>query len=261
MGIDIKKAMADIHDIYKVRPHKDTFNALWYGLAGTGKTYASLTCRRPMIIHSFDPGGTKCIRDHIGVDEGVVVDTRFEWEEQENPTVYQMWGDTFDQLKRDGVFNSLGTYVIDSATMWADAMMDYILHKAGKPGAKPEWPEYYQQHMRVMNSMKEFARLPCDCILIGHIDTDKDESTGKMFQGVMITGKLKIKLPILFDEIYKAEAKETPRGIDYRFLTATDGTAFARTRLGSEGRFEVREEQNVKALLKKAGMPCEDKPF
>jgi hypothetical protein len=102
--------------------------------------------------------------------------------------------------------------------------------------------------------------LPCDVILTAHLDVDKDEATGRMFVGPMFVGKLKQRIPILFDELYCMQTKNTSTGIVYSLLTRSDGIFKARTRLGKGGLFETNEKPDIKALLKKAGYLTEDKP-
>ena len=108
--------------------------------------------------------------------------------------------------------------------------------------------------------MRDMASLPCDCILTGHDDMDKDEVSGKMFVHLMITGKLQKRIPLLFDEIYHTDTVETSKGLGYRFLTRKTGLYQARTRLGKGGELDLYEPQDYKAILKKVGMSTEDKP-
>jgi len=74
----------------------------------------------------------------------------------------------------------------------------------------------------------------------------------------MFVGKLKVRGPILFDEIYMAVTKATSKGAEYSLLTRNTGLYKARTRLG-KGKFETYEQQDIKALLQKAGWESGDK--
>lgn len=76
-----------------------------------------------------------------------------------------------------------------------------------------------------------------------------------------MTGKLKVRIPLLFDEIYITVAKEGSKGTVHSFLTAPDGQYFGRTRLGENGLFELYEKPDIKYLLRKAGEDDSDKPF
>jgi hypothetical protein len=82
-----------------------------------------------------------------------------------------------------------------------------------------------------------------------------------MFVGPLFVGKLKQRVPLLFDELYCAQVRRSAAGETYNLLTRSDGIFKARTRLGREGIFETLEESDIKKLLKKAGYSIEDKPM
>jgi hypothetical protein len=227
---------------------------------GTGKTWLLKTCRRPILIHSFDPGGTKTLRKEI--DEGwIIADTRFEKEDPKNPTAIVKWDKEYDELKRSGFFNHMGTYSIDSATTWAQSIMYEILKKDGRPGGTPYENNWLPQMTVIENAMRDFTTLPCDCILTCHLDVQKDQVRGKVMATPMLTGKLRIRVPALFDEVYVMMAKETSGDVKYSLLTRNDGLFEARSRLGLDGIFSMYEEPDIKALLRKAGLPADDKPI
>jgi hypothetical protein len=258
MTLDIKKELSDLQTMYKDNARTSTFNALIYGPMGTGKTNITRTCRKPVLIHSFDPGGTKTVRDEV--DKGTIfVDNRFEVEDPMNPNAFANWDKEYHRLKQGGVFDKIGTYVIDSGTTWSGSAMNVVLKKAGRAGGTPQQNDYLPTMVMLENAIKDITSLPCDVILIAHEDTDKDEASGKMFVGPLFIGKLKYRIPILFDEIYYACTKETSAGVNYFFLTRATGLYKARTRLGNRGIFETYETQDIKALLKKAGYNNEDK--
>lgn len=259
---DITKTLADFNSMYTEADEERGHNFLVYGAMGTGKTRLVRTCRRPVLVHSFDPGGTTTIRDLLRDKEsGVVADTRFEVEDAKKPTAWSLWEKEVTRLEREETFPQLGTYVIDSLTMWSEALMNEILKKRGRANGVPQLADYNVLIATVRDEMKHLAGLDCDILATGHIDMDKDDVTGRLTTTVMITGKLKVKIPLLFDEIYVAQAKQTKDGSEYSLLTRPDGTAHARTRLGAEGKFDMYEQPNIKYLLEKAGEDASDKPF
>lgn len=258
MSIDIKMEMEKLKTMYESNSRHKSFNALIYGPMGSGKTNAIKTCRLPALVHSFDPGGTTTIRDEIKSGE-IFADTRFEIEDPSKPSAFAAWDAEYERLKLGGVFDQIGTYVIDSATTWSSAAMNVTLKKAGRQGGTPQQNDYLPTMVLLENAIKDITSLPCDVILICHEDTDKDEASGRMFVGPLFIGKLKYRIPILFDEIYYANTKETSSGVNYSFLTRATGLYKARTRLGKGGIFETYEEQNIKKLLQKAGYDSNDK--
>lgn len=260
MSLDIKKEFEAIRAMYSAQAQQKTFNALVYGDFGTGKTNLLKTARRPIHIDSFDPGGTKTVRDEIA--EGwILADTRYEVEDPMKPTAFELFDKEYHRRKRDGYFDAIGTYVVDSATTWANAAMNLILKKASRLGGPPFQQDYLPAMSMIENAIKDMTTLPCDVILTAHLDVDKDEATGKMFVGPLFVGKLKQRIPLLFDELYCAQVKKSAAGEQYILLTKSDGIFKARTRLGKGGIFDAAETPDIKALLKKAGYSTEDKEY
>lgn len=260
MPLDIKKEFESIRAMYSEQAQQKTVSIMVYSDFGAGKTEFTKTGRRPIHNDSFDPRGTKTVRDEIA--EGwYLADTRFEIEDPMSPTAFALWDKVYHERKKMGYFDHVGTYVIDSATTWASAAMNVILKKAGRAGGAPQQNDYLPSMMMIENAIKDILTLPCDVVLTAHLDVDKDEATGKMFIGPLFVGKLKQRLPLLFDELYNMQVKRTAKGDEYQLLTRSDGIFKARTRLGKGGIFEAIEKPDIKYLLKKAGYPTEDKEY
>jgi hypothetical protein len=236
-------------------------HAIVVGRKGTGKTTLAATGRRPILYHMFDPGGEKSIR-HLLDDPSarVYADTRFSEEDPWHPTAAEAWEKEFNRLYDMNFFDKIGTYVLDSGTTWSDYIMNAVLYKRHKAGQKPEWPEYYAQQLSMRDYLTKILSLPCDVIMPGHIDTEKDEISGSLYRDILLTGKLKVKIPLLFDEVYMTRVTETKDGRDYEIVTQPSERFTACTRLGANGRFDAVEKADIKNLLRKAGLPCEDLP-
>jgi len=267
--LNIKAEAEKLQKMYADDPRSKTYNAIIYGPLGTGKTMLLRSVRRPLHVDSFDPGGTKVLHGDIKIpgwpseylsDKEIYTDTRFEAEDPSHPSVVRLWDEEFHRRKRMGYFDRIGTYAIDTATTWTQCIMYEIMKRAGRSGGTPYQQDWLPQMTVIENAMREFTSLPCDCILIGHDDSDKDEGTGRMFISLMITGKLKRRVPLLFDEIYCAQTNETSKGIEYQLLTRATGLYQARTRLGKSGELDTYEKPDIKAILKKVGMSTEDLP-
>ena len=258
MSIEIQKELKEIQELYKSNARSLTYNALIYGGMGVGKTKLLETCRKPVLVFSFDPGGTITIRDDIAKGD-IIADTRYEEEDPKAPSAAELWDREYSRLKRAGVFKNIGTLAIDSGTTWASAIMNLTLKKSGRTGGVPQQNDYLPTMVVMENAIKDMCSLPCDFLFLCHEDTDKDEASGKMFIGPLLIGKLKYRIPILFDEVYCAMSKETSAGVNYHLLTRSTGLYKARTRLGRGNLFEMYEEQNIKKLLQKAGYDTSDK--
>lgn len=258
--LDIQKELAAIKTMYDDSPKLSSFRALVAGGTGSGKTTSLRTARKPVLIHSMDPDGTVSIRDDIAKG-GIYVDTRFETDDARDPKTWEAWEREYFRLKRGGIFNSLGTFAIDSATTWSSIAMNVTLKKKGRPAGTPQQDDYLPTMILLENAIKDMVSLPCDIILIAHEDTDKDEVSGRMFAYPMFIGKLKQRIPLLFSEVYFATTKESSKGTEYSFLTQATGMYKARTRLGSNKRFEMYEKPDFMYLRQKAGLSGDHLPY
>lgn len=255
--LNVKPELEKLRTMYAQDTKQESFNLLLLGESGTGKTTLAGTCRAPVVIDSFDPGGTKGLTNEIKSGR-VFVDTRWESEDPKNPTAFLAWEKEFERRLREKFFDGIGTYVLDSATTWSAAIMNSILKKAGIPGQAPRFThDYGPQKIIIRNKLQKMLNLPCDFILTGHLEAQKDEVTGKVKMRFLTTGKGVVTIPLLFDEIYVTTTKETSKGVKYQLLTARTGTYLAATRIG-RGIFETYEDPNIKLLLKKANRRYED---
>jgi len=248
--IDITAEFAELQKNYASDPRQSTFNVLLLGDGGTGKTYMSKTCEMPVHFDSFDPGGTKSVRDLIA--KGLIyADTRFENEDPLNPTAFALWETEFKRRKAGGYFEQIGTYYLDSSTMWAQAAMNLILKKAGRPGKAPLFnKDYTPQKIAVRNYLLQILDLPCDVVVTGHLAMNTDEVTGRVTYRYQTTGRGTVELPTLFDEVYVMDPVETSKGIQRRILTTATGRHMARSRLG----MPMYVDPDFKAIKKLAGI-------
>jgi hypothetical protein len=259
MSLEIKKEMEELRRMYSSDDTQNSFNLLLLGEMGTGKTRLISTCRRPIHIDSFDPGGTKHLAQAI--KEGwLIVDSRWEQEDPLKPWVVEKWIQEMERRDRMGYFKALGTYAVDSMSMWNEAIMNRVLKKAGIAGQAPRFThDYTPAKSEIKNIMSRLLKLPCDFVMTGHIVADKDEVEGSISMQLVTIGKLDGFLPSLFDEVWIAMAKDGAKGPEWSILTSPKGRyKKVRTRIGS-GKFEQFEKPDVRELLKKAGLPIADK--
>jgi hypothetical protein len=119
--------------------------------------------------------------------------------------------------------------------------------------------DYLAQMTTIGHVIKDCTALPCNFLAVGHIEYEKDDTLGKIIAGPMLTGKLSTKLPMLFDEVYVTQTKDSSKGIEYFYLTQPSGMFTARSRIAANGKIEKFEEQNLKAILQKGGFSSDDK--
>lgn len=260
--LDLKKTLDEIKEAYELYPEK--FSALLSGDSGTGKTTLWTTAKKPIYAYQFDPDGVKSVRDKIDW-KGIYVDVRFDRDDPKNPATYEAWGKDFTTKKNSGFFSHFGTVVIDGLTTFGDAIMNNVLRKANRIGMIPKSKfggdnDYVTQMNELSIRIKEFMTLPCDFLATCHLETEQNQETGRIKSYPLITGKLKTRIPLLFTDIFVCLTRPSKDGLQYRVLTKNDGYYIARTRTGMRGKLSLYEIPDIKVILRKAGLPVEDKP-
>jgi hypothetical protein len=272
--LDIKAEAQKLQQMYVEDPKQNSFNLLLLGESGSGKTTLCSTARAPIHIDSFDPGGTKALMPMV--KEGkAIIDSRWESEDPTKPALkkssgapgmeqaYPEWKKEFIRRVNMGYFEHMGTYILDSCTTWSLAIMNWVLNKDGMIGQAPRFTkDYGPQKIEIQNMIKVMLDLPCDFIMTGHLESDKDEVSGRIKYKFMTTGKAEVIIPLQFDEIWTCIAEQKGMtNVDYKVLTAKNGAYPGSSKLAKLGDFKVFEEPNIKELLKKAKRPYLDKPL
>lgn len=229
--------------------------ALIYGHSGTGKTHLLKTCPRPIIVHSFDPSGTQTLKKEI--EEGWIAPGNYEYDDPREPWAFKQWEKDMTVLLNSGIFRRVGTFAIDSFTMFSEAMMREALALDMRPNTVPQLVDYMRQQGTCKNWINILSQLPCHFICTAHIDIDKDEVSGRIETNPLASGKLRFQLPMLFSEYFVTMVKSTPQGPNWTLLTQPDGVYKVRTRTPA-GTLAPNEEPDIRKLLKKAGYAYED---
>jgi hypothetical protein len=265
--LDIKKEVADLQGLYNTRTGYHSF--LVMGGSGTGKTTLLETCPRPIHVDSFDPKGTLSISK--GIKEGwIIADTSFEQEDPTHPTVFALWDAAYERRKKEGYFEYFGTYAVDGLSRLNDAIMNYILYGAPK-GRKadrkdlktdflliPQENDWPLQMAIVNNICSDILTLPCNVVMIGHVEDKKDKKGNLIGRGLFTTGRNMIRIPRLFEEIYITVTRPGSAGPTYWLQTKTEDLLEAKTRIGRDT-FDFYERPDIVYLLNKAGQIVQHK--
>ena len=269
MAYDYINELDKVRDYYAGDPLQKRFSALITGETNAGKTFLLRTARKPIHIDSFDPGGTKCLKDLIEKGE-VIADTQWEADDPFSPATFAKWKRAINLRLQIKYFDHFGTYCIDSATTFGDAVMNDVLNSRSRAGETPmRNRDYMPQKTEMSNYIKKLMRIPCDFILTGHLRENRkvlsiDSSTGIVREEVnyrfYTTGQAVVTIPLLFDEIYVIVGKEGRNGPERKMLIDSLGTYIARSRLKQAGKLDAVEEPDIKKILRKAGLTWDDKP-
>lgn len=278
-GLDVLDSIKQMH---KERHQRSKFNAIITGHYGEGKTTLAETCPRPVLFHSFDPGGSRSINPELVERGAIIVDDRFEDENPEDPKMFDLWISEFNRLADADVFNSIGTYFIDTLSSWVGISMYRLLKSAGRITGKgiigkgtsekgfsyakvegvAEMDDYKKLIPVIDFCMKKILALPCCVVVTAHIELEKDDMQSKWYSSPMLPGRaLRALVPTWFDEVYKIESVEGAKGNTYRLLTVREYPYYAKTRIGRGGKLNRFEPADIKGIMKKCGLDTTDLPY
>ncbi len=253
---EAKARLAEFRKSYSEGKKGDNFSALIMGEFASGKTSLLGTARAPILIDSFDPRGAIVLRDEIKSGRVIVRDF---WDERfKRPTEYSRWAAVWDKDTSSGFFDTLGTYCIDSLTTFTEALVNQYCKQKGRAENKPEIQDYPIIYSILKDVVKSSQSHKCDFLCTGHLVAEMDARDQKMYAELDTYKKLKSRLPLLFTEKYVITNEPMGNNVRYELLTAPNGRYRAGTQLGAKGKFKLKEEPDIKALLKKAGFPHED---
>lgn len=265
--LDIQAEFSAVRETYNSQPTKNFAAVIEYGESGGGKTTLLRTCPGPVLLYMFDPGGEKVLRSskdpkHMTIENGGILVVNLSQLDVKDPKTWVALEQKHQEFKRKGLYQHLGTVAIDSLTTASAALMATILKRNGREGGTPQIQDYMVHMSTLKDFMRDLIDQPCHTIFLAHVDTEKDEPTGRVLAGPYIIGKqAKIDIPLLVDELWVAQTKQGAISTTYSILTQNDGLWKARTRMGFDGIFTKNEDPDFKALLKKAGYSNEDKPL
>ena len=262
--VNIATKLEDINTMYLNSAASNTISVMLLGGMGTGKTVALATAPKPLAIDVFDPGGMKSILPQI--KEGGIYPTLYDVDEKDKPFAFSNWLNEFNSRVKEGFFDYIATYAIDSFTYWLSAALMYEKHEAEKAGIKryrglPALDDYRLTTMQLVQVIQKIMTLPCNFILTAHITKDKDELTGKYISTLVANPMSQKIIPAAFDEVYimQVDMKLSPDR-QYMFRTETDGMYECRSRLATKQHLlDKLESADFKHILKKVGLPFDDK--
>src|SRR3972149_3290482 len=192
-----------------------------FGSTGSGKTTQFLTLPGKKFMYLFDPNAILSIKGYDVDYEEFLPDklsltlTSLAKDKKSIPpaeitkaaaATYKAWEKDFEQKLLDKFFDGYENIAIDSGTTLADAIMDGVLSLNGRAGQWPQQDDYGPQMLALTNIIRTFTALDKNFYFTGHMELKQDDLTKRIFWTPLLTGRLKVKLPLLFSEIFFLEA-------------------------------------------------------
>lgn len=210
---------------------------LVYGQSGAGKTVLASGAPTPLFL-DFD-GKVSSAASYLSVnDPEKLLEVSYEdmTEIPGQPRPFRRFKTVLAQLQKDAAEGKFkyGTVVVDSLTLFIDALMADII--AENPGVKrvngvPALQDFQIMNIQFKDAMSQLLALPCHVIVIGHITSETNQETGKIFWKPLVPGKLADRLPQIFTEVYRAYVVHNKGQTEYLLQTGSDGDYVCRTQI------------------------------
>ena len=218
------------------RKNKSNPKILAYGKAGSGKTSLFRTIPGRKFIYMFDPAGLNSLtaEDDIFYEEFLVdtipmsVNTLKGQKDSASPNyesmeTYARWEADFQMrldknwfndpsVEIDGVRGGFDVIGFDSLTTLTDIVMDRILQLNQRAGKNPELGDYGILANTLARIVRNAAATKCILFLTAHEQAQQDKLLRSISNEIMVPGQLKVKLPLLFSEIYHCTAEVDSKG-------------------------------------------------
>lgn len=137
--------------------------------------------------------------------------------------LYKLWEQDFNQKLSDDFFADYDWIAMDSCTTFLDLIMDRILTINGRFGEWPQQDDYGPQMIAFTNVCRSLTGMGKGIYMTGHLDMKQDELTKRIFRKPMMTGRLTTKIPLLFSDVFVAEAEPSTSGeVIYKLQTTPD---------------------------------------
>lgn len=223
-------------------PHISTMKSktnpkiLAYGKAGSGKTSLFRTLPGRKFLYMFDPAGLNSLspEDDITFEEFLIdtvpmsVNTLKGMKDGSSPSydnmeTYVRWENDFQNrldknffsdptVEIDGIKGGFDVIGFDSLTTLTDIVMDRILQLNQRAGKNPELGDYGILTNTLARIVRNAAATDCIIFLTAHEVAQQDKLLRSVSNEIMVPGQLKVKLPLLFSEIYHCTAEVDSKG-------------------------------------------------
>ena len=209
-------------------------NFLLLGPTGSGKTSQILTLPGKTFCYLFDPSALATLKGHdieyelflpkkvstaaISLSKGKSDPVK----DEDASLLYVKWNDDSDEKMRSGFFDQFDNICFDSFTTFSDMVMDRILKLNGRAGKFPQQDDWGGQMQTITNVVRTYTSMDKVILFTAHEEFKQDSESGRMQNIILLTGRLRVKLPLLFSEMLHMECASTASKIEYQIQTRPD---------------------------------------
>jgi len=207
---------------------------LLVGPTGSGKTSQITTLPGKTFAYLFDPSALATLKGYdIEYEEfvaskmnlGAVSLSKGKSDKKttsDAPDVYTLWEQDFTEKEKSGFWDTVDNICFDSFTTFADIVMDRILFLNGRAGQFPQQDDWGGQMQTITNVVRTFVSMNKVLLFTGHDEFKQDEASTRMQNVIILTGRLRVKIPLLFSDIWHMECASTAGEVKYQAQTRPD---------------------------------------
>jgi len=205
------------------------------GDTGSGKTSQVLTLPGKKFCYLFDSNAILSLRgydvdyeEYLPDQQNVAAQSLSKTKGSDvasvrSSDIYQLWEKDFNKKLNENFFDDYDWIVMDSCTTFLDIIMDRVLTINGMYGQWPTQDMYGPQMIAFTNVCRSLTGLGKSIYMTGHLETKQDDLTKRIFRKPMMTGRLTTKIPLLFSDVFVAEAENDGNGkVHYKLQTVPD---------------------------------------
>lgn len=196
------------------------------GYMGSGKTNLVKTLPGRKFMYVFDPNALQTIRGtDIDYEEFIpdVMDLDLSVKtlkqgvgdrprSKREPITYVEWEKDFEQKHEKGFFEQYDWLCFDSFTNFLEIIMDRVQFLNGRLGKQPEQADWAAQMITCQNVWRVLTGLKLGVYATAHLDLRQNETSKKTYNHLMMTGRLRVRIPQLFNNVWTAHADLDDKG-------------------------------------------------
>lgn len=211
------------------------------GEVGTGKTTAFRTLPGKKFAYLFDPNSLASLEgsdidyieflvDRTDLDlaiktlrksgEGAIGDKQ-SGELKAVPKTYVNFEEDFQEREQSGFFKAYNWLMFDSLTTLGAIIMDRAQFLNKSMGKQPEQPDFAIEMTNMRNNLR-IATSVCNLYCTAHFEPQRNELTGRVYNQLVITGKNRLRIPLMFSDIFRFDCELVGEKARYTVKTVKD---------------------------------------